>query len=592
MTRNQQKLFIIVVAGLSLIGLLAVCCVLINSKPLHLNKAEPKFHAAYPNDREFFETAYKFSGKDFELSGKNVVAGIIPHHLLAADLIANFFRNLEGQDYDAVILIGPNHFLLGQSDIITSAYDWQTPYGVLGQDGSILKELLDIGKIRVEEDVMQGEHSINSEVAFIKKTFPNATFLPIILKPNVDEQTATDLAEALFKIYQNKKVLVLASVDFSHYKTSQEAQQDDKASIAAITGFDFSNIYHLAIDSPASIYTLLKFSQLSKAKFNFLANSNSAILSGKPDLSSTTSYVTGFFVREENIELSRIQMLFVGDIMLDRGIKEIINKKGLNYILDDLKKVNFFDGYDLISGNLEGAVTNGGRYYKPVKDFDFAFNPKTVFELTKYGFNFFNVANNHFDDQGEQGMEETENNLSNFGFDFSGCKNGVVSDCSATVVTIKDKKIGLVGLSMIGTRLDLEKVKKVIGLLKTKTDWVIVNIHWGEEYDIYFDMIQQDVAHKLIDDGADAVVGHHPHVVQGVEVYKGKPIFYSLGNFIFDQYFSDETQKGLAVSLELSDNGINYALHPFRTTNGKINLLIDTERDNFLAEVAKRSSRQ
>jgi len=133
--------------------------------------------------------------------------------------------------------------LTGQSDIIISAYDWQTPYGILQHDDEALDELLnaDLG-IKAEEDVMESEHSINSEVAFIKKTFPQATFLPLILKPKVNEQTAEKLAQKLFDIAQGKKTLVLASVDFSHYKNSQQAQQDDKKSISAITNFDFFDI--------------------------------------------------------------------------------------------------------------------------------------------------------------------------------------------------------------------------------------------------------------------------------------------------------------------------------------------------------------
>jgi len=139
-------------------------------------------------------------------------------------------------------------------------------------------------------------------------------------------------------------------------------------------------------------------------------------------------------------------------------------------------------------------------------------------------------------------------------------------------VPVKGKKVGMVGLSMFETRLDLHKVQSIINSLKNETDWITVNIHWGEEYDQNADKIQQAIAHQLIDAGADAIVGHHPHVVQEVETYKGKPIFYSLGNFVFDQYFLDEAQEGLAVSLDILGDKINYSLYPLRLLNGRLDL--------------------
>lgn len=559
-------ILIIALAGLSLIGLFSDFWL----PPITISyNSHTMFHSAKPDDRDFFETAYSFVKSKTDLSDTKVVGGIIPHHLLAADLIADFFSNLEVKNYDTVILLGPNHFSAGQADIITSVYDWQTPYGILKHDREVLSKLLyynDNLNIQAEEDIIENEHAINSEVAFIKKTFPQATFVPIILKPSVSEQTAEKLAQVLFEISQNKNILVLASADFSHYKNSQQAQEDDKISISAIESFDFFNIYSIEVDSPPSIYTLLKFSQLSGAEFEILDNSNSATLTDKPDLDSTTSYITGYFVPSE------INMLFVGDIMLDRNVKTLIEKNGLNYVFGELSSQNFFSGYDLIGTNLEGAVTNGGQHYAPVKEFDFAFDPETVSQLSDYGFNFFNLANNHLADQGQNGIEETRKNLSDLGFKFSGCADGIVDDCSAKIVDIKGKKIAMIGLSMVGLKLDLANVLEIIDSLREETDYIIVNIHWGEEYDLQANKIQQTIAHQFIDNGVDAVIGHHPHVVQEVEVYKDKPIFYSLGNFIFDQYFSEETQKGLAAALFFSKEKISHKVYELSSSKSRLSL--------------------
>jgi poly-gamma-glutamate synthesis protein (capsule biosynthesis protein) len=112
----------------------------------------------------------------------------------------------------------------------------------------------------------------------------------------------------------------------------------------------------------------------------------------------------------------------------------------------------------------------------------------------------------------------------------------------------------------------------------------IAYIHWGKEYDSVHSKEQEVLAHFLIDNGVDAVIGHHPHVVQDIEVYKGKPIFYSLGNFIFDQYFSDEVQEGLAVRVDTSKDILRYTLIPFESKSIKSQpkLLSLLDKDTYL----------
>ena len=259
--------------------------------------SQKKIHLSNPAELEFFETAFKFDKRELDLSDKDVAAGIIPHHLLAADLVAEFFYNLQGKDYETVVLIGPNHFNAGEADFITSSYNWQTPYGVLECDEDILRELVQTREVKIEEDALKNEHSINSEVAFIKKIFPKSKFAPIILKPNVTGGQAAILADKLAELSKNKNILVLASVDFSHYKDNLTAQKNDRISLKAISDFDYNAIYDLDIDSPAAIYALLKFSESKGAGFSFLNNSNSALLTNQLDLESTTSYVTGYFIK-------------------------------------------------------------------------------------------------------------------------------------------------------------------------------------------------------------------------------------------------------------------------------------------------------
>lgn len=277
-----------------------------------------------------------------------------------------------------------------------------------------------------------------------------------------------------------------------------------------------------------------------------------------------------------------LNLFFVGDIMIDRHVGEKIDKNGsLDFIFSGLEN-DFFENHDLVSANLEGAVTNGGSHYDPEQAYDFAFAPARVKELKKFKFNYFNIANNHLTDQGERGIIETKENLEKLNINFSGCKDATVGDCSVKILEIKDKKISLIGLSMVYGIFDLKKTSDIISQTKNKSDLVIMNIHWGVEYEHRFNKVQQNMARAIVDAGADLIIGHHPHVVQGMEIYKNKAIFYSLGNFVFDQYFSADTQEGLAIEINLTDSQTNFSLMPVRSQGSQLRPMTDKEREEFL----------
>jgi poly-gamma-glutamate synthesis protein (capsule biosynthesis protein) len=240
--------------------------------------------------------------------------------------------------------------------------------------------------------------------------------------------------------------------------------------------------------------------------------------------------------------------------MLDRHVGEKISKKGLDSLFVKLSTStqNLLLNKDLIGANLEGAVTDNGSHYPPNNAYDFAFAPNLINGLKKYNFNFFNLANNHLADQGEHGIIETRENLDKLEFNYVGCADGLAGECSYKVIKLESLKVGMAGFSLVynAKKFDIKKAEKIVVDLASTTDLVIVNMHWGVEYEHKFNSNQQEIAHKLADAGADMIIGHHPHVVQGMEVYKNKPIFYSLGNFIFDQYFSADAQEALAVGVE------------------------------------------
>lgn len=287
-----------------------------------------------------------------------------------------------------------------------------------------------------------------------------------------------------------------------------------------------------------------------------------------------------------------VNFLFFGDMMLDRHVREKISQNGLDYIFTKLagEENRFFKGIDLVSANLEGAVTNAGAHYTPAMAYDFAFAPELINQLKQYNFNFFNLANNHFTDQGSRGVDETRQNLSQSGFNYSGCPDGEVGECSSAIVEIGDKKIGMAGFSMVYNQFDLTSAQKIISQLISRTDLIIVNIHWGAEYEHQFDLVQQSIGRRLIDAGAGIIMGHHPHVAQGMEIYQNKPIFYSLGNFIFDQYFSPDTQEGLVVGLNLTNDERRFFLFPLQSHLSQVELMTGKAKQEFLLRLADKWS--
>ncbi len=288
----------------------------------------------------------------------------------------------------------------------------------------------------------------------------------------------------------------------------------------------------------------------------------------------------------------KIKIAFFGDVMIDRNVKNKIDKNSFNYLFAKVASSSKWQDVlesDAIVANLEGAVTDKGAHYKPDMSYDFAFAPERIEELRDYGFDTFNIANNHLADQGESGIIETSKNLDELGIFYFGCHDRQVGECSIKTKEINGRKIGWAGFSMVYGKLDEELAIDKIKHLASSTDLVIVNMHWGVEYEHHFNKAQQTLAHKLIDAGADIIIGHHPHVVQGMEIYKKRPIFYSLGNFIFDQYFSLDTQQGLGVLLEINDDNFDIILLPIKSKASQISWMDQKEKDIFLEEVVSWS---
>lgn len=234
-----------------------------------------------------------------------------------------------------------------------------------------------------------------------------------------------------------------------------------------------------------------------------------------------------------------LHLLFTGDIFLDRGIdvKSQSSPLSYKYPFSGLSTLNRQD-YDAWIGNLECPVTDEqSSMYEKENYLKFSCKKEYLPELKKY-FDYVSLANNHTDNMnGRKGIEETRQHLKEAGIQYFGDYDNSEKDsvCSIVFVQTKDDKIPIALCGFHGVfKLPTDDEMKVIDEY-SKYFVTIVMPHQGVEYEPRSNSFQKKIYHAFIDHGADAVIGSHPHVIEEVEEYKGKIIFYSLGNFIFDQ---------------------------------------------------------
>ena len=231
-------------------------------------------------------------------------------------------------------------------------------------------------------------------------------------------------------------------------------------------------------------------------------------------------------------EPAEILLSFTGDCILgtdeffawDTGLPAYYNLYGPEYFLKNVRSI--FEEDDLTIVNMEGTLTE--ETTRVDKQFAFKGDPEYVKILTSSSVEAANVANNHSHDYGEKSFQDTvqtleENGIKTFGYD------------DVAILEVKGIRVGMFGIYELDDHLErIPQVKQDIAKLKDQNvDIIVAVFHWSNELVTVPDENQVTLAHLAIDEGADVVVGHHPHVVQGIDEYKGKMIAYSLGNFCF-----------------------------------------------------------
>lgn len=290
-----------------------------------------------------------------------------------------------------------------------------------------------------------------------------------------------------------------------------------------------------------------------------------------------------------SVAAQTVRLTAVGDIRLDGPVGELIASKGPKAPTAPVREL--LEG-DIVLGNLECPVTDRGTRFP--KKWNFRAPPKNLAALKDAGFTVVNLANNHVFDYSLDGFVDTMANLKKAGIPYVGAGRSLSEAAEPHIREINGVRVGIIGYTSTFPNeawaksnragvlySDHKKLPDVVKRAKKRADVVVITFHGGTELDPYPNEIQQAFGRAAIDAGADLVIGHHPHIVQPVEVYRGKFILHSIGNFMFVSP-TPITRLSVIVQAELSKSGVErLRFFPIDTWSGPVKPASLTDADSI-----------
>jgi len=270
-----------------------------------------------------------------------------------------------------------------------------------------------------------------------------------------------------------------------------------------------------------------------------------------------------------------LQIVLTGDILLDRGVRRVINQHGVDHLFSDGID-SIFRSVQIVVGNLECPAT---KITSPVqKLYIFRGEPEWLDVLKAHGITHLNLANNHAIDQGREGLLDTRHNIEQAGIIPIGAGQNMAEASEPVLLAESPRKVWMVA----SLRLALENfaylpdkpcvsqepmdslLNRVHRLRRAdSTAIIIVSLHWGGEHTIQPVNSQRWTARQLIRAGADVLVCHHTHTLQTIEDFRDHKIYYSVGNFIFDQS-KPINSKACIVRLKVTANDLETETIPIK----------------------------
>ena len=256
-----------------------------------------------------------------------------------------------------------------------------------------------------------------------------------------------------------------------------------------------------------------------------------------------------------------VRILFVGDMFFDRQIRTVMDQKGGDFVFSCIH--DYLNSFDTVVGNLEGPITANdsvslGSEVGSPQNFIFTFPQITAKLLKQNNIHIVSLGNNHINNFGRDGIKSTHKALSSTNVEYFG---GIRGDEPILRKEIGGIKFSFIAYNQFGGQ-SVEEVSKEIKKESEAGHRVIVFAHWGEEYSGATPQMKE-AARTFAKSGASLIIGAHPHVILAQEKIGESEVFYSLGNFIFDQYWTPEVSTGMGVEAVFKNNSFKSTSHRF-----------------------------
>lgn len=471
-------------------------------------------------------------------ANRGVSGIVVPHHVVAADLIERGFRCAEGGDYNRVILLCPDHFRRSPAPFATTRADLSSATATVRTDTSAVAALLR-NPLVCESDLFAREHGVSVLIPFLHRFFPDAVVVPVALRIDSDKSDWDSFLSALEPLF-TERTLIVQSTDFSHYLPLRQARRHDQQTMNALAMGDPRAVLSLSqpqhLDSIAAQYV---HAELQKRRGNagpvVLANRNSQQYSPVTER-QTTSYIVQVYQRAGTLAVPWPDFpgdetwLFAGDVFLGRNLSRVVADPEKRAALRD-RVLAVTAGKPLVV-NLEGVLVPHVR--DPRSQRILAMEQDHVAEfLEMINVKIASLANNHSFDAGSSGLANTVKILAGHGI--RTVTDGDVLDAGRfRIVALSDL---CNRRSPFGGRISPESVRQLsLGNRLRFPSFAFV--HWGREFEAAPGGSQQRIAGWLAETPLDLVLGSHPHVPSaGVQTWKNGEglVVWSLGNFLFDQ---------------------------------------------------------
>ncbi|TSC55957.1 MAG: capsule synthesis protein CapA [Parcubacteria group bacterium Gr01-1014_18] len=512
----------------------------LHATSLHLAPSrDEQITHVYPNPYsqiEEFMAGFYWADKNIEPSPDFMIrAAVVPHHLMATGSMASGIKMLEGQKFEKIVLLSPDHFFKCPTLVCTVNAGYKTFFGDVLADPVAIQTLRSSPLVSEDEALFKNEHGIYAVLPYIAHYFPGVPVTPVALSVTRPWKVDQESLLQLFGELLTPDTLLIVSSDFSHYLTLPEAEKKDEATAKILFSKDLAGIAALQnpeqSDCPQCLWVLANLAD--RGGFynpSTLRHTNSAILGNDLTVKETTSHFA--MVWYQNALLGPEDLAIAGDVTVTRGLRK-------NVLPEQVK--NWWSGEGIRLVNLEGPLR---EKCTPSSNIFIFCNLLSRWSSLKNLATHWGIENNHMWDQGAGSLAETKRLLGQSG-EIAVGTDGWSND-KIRILTLTHL-LNPVSNTPRNIAPDQRSVLETLRNNPEPDKMTVVLIHDAPEYQALPRDSDTLRYQSFIDAGADALIVAHSHVPGDLFIYKNKPIFRGIGNFIFDQYETIPTTTGKMV---------------------------------------------